>query len=171
VTVSVNFTDHLLDRWKDGEKARLLRAAELFGRVWGSQEFKDKVLAIPSLNWHIGSTDESTDPAKITGRDLYGKLLSVTNITMNLERSANPLRDETADSAGHSTNFRSWWVDDATVYDLSNTLSHEYTHYDQTGSSWDKGYTVKKECVSYGIGALTENLSAGCIRCDDDPTI
>ena len=42
-----------------------------------------------------------------------------------------------------------------TMGDFVNTLSHECTHYEATGASWDRGHSSSlRDYVSYGIGCL-----------------
>jgi hypothetical protein len=168
--VTINFLDSHITGWKDDQKARVLQAAQLFQMVWSSQEFKDKVSAIPSLLWHEGTEDEQTYPSTISGADLYPKLISKLDVTMPLKLIWD-FRDQTAATSNDFTNFEKGWASSADVYDVCNTLSHEYTHYIEPGWSWDGNHSsVLRNYVSYGIGGLTENLAAQVVRCCDDPT-
>ena len=119
-----------MGRWDDRKRAGILRAVQLFETVWGSQEFKDKVHSIPIPSWHINTKDEDVLPPNITGTDLYPKLVSNQSITLSLHLSVEGT-GETADTANSTTNVRRCWADEQ-PYDLCNTLSQEYTHYDAT---------------------------------------
>ena len=170
-TVKLDLTNsRFFGHWDDEQRARMSRAASLFQSVWSSEEFKTRVISIDSLVWHEDTDDETLHPANITGAALYPKLIAALNVTMPVKLIRTP-QDQTAASGLTSTEMEESWAKKASVYDLCNTLSHEYTHYGVTGWSWDEGHAGPvRKYVSYGIGAVTENLAAGFIRCCDDPT-
>jgi hypothetical protein len=171
---TVTLTDwrhgHFFASWNDERKAKVIYAAKLFQKVWSSQEFRRKVMAVPTFVWHQDTKHEDRNPEHITGADLYPKLVSAPNITMKLT-IIQDARRQTASSGLDFTEIEQKWIDNKTVYDLANTLSHEYTHYAVPGWSWDEGHAGPlRNYVSYGIGGITENLAAGWVRCCDDPT-
>jgi hypothetical protein len=151
--------------WTETQKDKLAAAAQLVASVWSSQGFQDAVTAIPSLIYQNKKT--------IAGTDLYNLLTAHPAKTMNLSVNdrhkecarTNPGTDETLIHLGY--------LDDpgTAIADLVNTLSHESTHYNLSGNSWDKGHSSDlRAYVSYGIGCLTQNLSGQGKVCDYDPS-
>jgi hypothetical protein len=176
--VSVKFIDNALHSWKrhpEG-RARIERAAALFQSVWSSQEFKDAVCSIPQLTWRDDPSKPPTPEAMISGKDLYPKLVGVLDVTIPLQMVDNIVRSywgnenaATTPGANTTTIEYRYANTNARVYQLVNTLSHEYTHYTTSAASWDQGHSgLRKAYVSYGIGGLTENLAANTkLSCDD----
>ncbi len=57
------------------------------------------------------------------------------------------------------------------VRDLTDTLSHEWTHYEaSTVNSTDADVKDDYRYVSYGIGCLTENVAVAGDDCPFDPS-
>jgi hypothetical protein len=172
IKVELDFFYGHFARWTTRQVAQMNRAALLFETVWSSQEFKDKVTGLTKPLYY-------RENAKITGAELYPKLVANPVITMPLTIVRNPraiyiFGHENAASGEAETVIQKAYINkgSATVYELCNTISHEYTHYKAAGSSEDAGHSDKlNEYVSYGIGALTENLAAGRILDKDDPSL
>ena len=171
----INSKLHPWDRHPEG-KARINRALELWGAVWSSQEFKARVEKVPSLIWRYDKDHPNATDRTITGKSLYEKLTAMRNPILKLVMVTNThsISSESAASGKDSTNLQYKYASTAaTVYELTNTLSHEYTHYAAAGSSLDASRTGDSlgNYVSYGIGGTTENMAAGSkLYCYEFPT-
>jgi hypothetical protein len=161
---------HGYDHWHPRQQARVLRAAELFQKVWSSAEFKQKVESIPQMYW-------KETPGNISGKELYPHLVAQKTITMPTYVHLNVFtrvlgHENAASDASPGATYLQWgYLDSADPHDLCNTFSHEYTHYAVAGASEDEGHTgPNRGYVSYAIGGLTENLAVGDQSSDDDPT-
>jgi hypothetical protein len=165
---TASFINSKLHPWgrHPGGIARVNRALELWGAVWSSKEFKSRLEKVPSLIWRYNADHPDSSDRTISGKDLYSKLTATKNPEMKLVMVTNThsLSSESAASGDDSTNLQYQYAStDATVYELTNTLSHEYTHYAASGSSLDASRTGDSlsNYVSYGIGGTTENMAAG----------
>lgn len=166
--------------WRDHPfgKLRVERALQLMGRVWSSREFKERLENAPLLTWRYDATKPEAADRNIRGADLYAKLLSNKKPVLQLRLVTDGSSVGTSEAA-HSSGFSDvislqyeYASTNATVYQLTNTISHEYTHLAATGASYDGARTGDSLSlyVSYGIGGLTENMAAGTrLYCSEIP--
>jgi hypothetical protein len=155
-------------RWNEhpGGIARVNRALSLISSIWTSRQFKERVEAAPDLIWRYDPDHPNAPDRTITGVDLYKRLLSERSpkFTIQLVTDTHSASSEAARSGGTSIKLQNNYAStNASVYQLVNTISHEYTHLDYAGASLDRGRTGDDLSlyVSYGIGGLTENMAAG----------
>lgn len=171
LTVQVDFVETYMGSrtmpWTDDQKSRVTQAAAIFQKVWGSQEFKAKVTALPPLVYE--------DPKTVSGAELYTLLTKVLDKQMKLSVSKNWWNyhvggELNASSRNGQTRIQIDYLDKptTTVADLVNSLSHESTHYDIEGWSWDRGHSDLHAYVSYGIGCLTQNMAFPKDQCNYD---
>jgi hypothetical protein len=141
-------------------KDRIKRAVELMNTVWSSREFKDRVNAAPLLWWKF-TKPEGNSERQITGPALYELLMRNKTPTVDVSMKAGRAA---AVSHGNTMTIIQGYLNKATVFQICNTISHEYTHLDSGGQSEDYGFESAPDqslFVSYGIGGLTEELAAG----------
>lgn len=166
------YSDDPTDAWTTVEKQYECAAAMRFEKVWQSQQFMDRVIKLP---WMVLREGEN-----VQGPDLYKLLLQNHQIVMlvsiqtngsgwavSIPRGETRITHTHIDRANEGSDPRGTPL----VLDLSDNLSHEYTHYQESGRSQDGRVQEDARYVSYGIGCMTENIASASDRCDFDPSL
>ena len=176
VQFNIQFVDQFVDvkttSWTRTEQNKVCAAAAYVQQVWSSKEFET---AVNGKRWILGINWKWLGLKKnyVEGPDLYRSLTGNGTVTLRLSVS----NDESlvpnyalSDSRGWTVLQRSYVDETGTfvclktnpiVSCLSDTMSHEYTHYGAAVASTDgtKGAVDYDDYASYGIGDLTQSLA------------
>jgi energy-converting hydrogenase Eha subunit F len=174
ITVEINFSNSYMgkqkDEWTPLERQYICSAARRFQAVWSSEEF----------HYHLKNMKTALALAPgttLTGEELYQRLMAQPKIVMTLAVShkkkggyaiTNPDTKETLFPKEHYLDRSD--RDTSLIEDLTDTLSHEFTHYKVSVRSTDANVVDDPNYVSYGIGCMTENLAVPGDNCWFDPS-
>lgn len=140
---------------------RVLRAIEIWTAVWNTPEFKDRVLS---------SSFTQTDVK--TGEAVYEAITALgenAHAMYALDPEDNGSETARTDTVTGITTIDVRWLspETADLYDLVNTLSHEFTHTPQGGSFTHSAYysrfvpylSGRPFSVPYLVGDITEEIA------------
>lgn len=160
------------DAWTAIEMQYVCAAARRFQAVWSSRDFYDRLTALPSLYLDHGQ--------RISGSDLYEKLTArpiVLRLSIGGDENEYGIswpQGWTKVPHGYLDRHGSDGSDTgrgvSLIEDLTDTISHEYTHYSSSVESGDGHVRDDPRYVSYGIGCLTENMAVTGDTCWFDPS-
>jgi hypothetical protein len=158
--------------WTRPEQDKVCAATAYIQQVWSSTEFER---AVETKSWILGIDWKWLGLKKryVSGRDLYKSLTSGSSVTLRLSISSdeNLVANYALSDARGWTFLQRSYVDESgqfaclkansVVSCLTDTISHEYTHYGAAVKSTDgtKGAVDNDDYVSYGIGDLTQSLA------------
>lgn len=164
--------------WTATEKQYVCAAARHVQAVFSSKEFYDAFTNLPDLVLNkYGFWHKNTDT--ITSTDLYANLTRQSIIVMQVgitDKDIQCARTVIADQG--PTRLDKEYVDSSKtscggplLAALTNSLAHEYTHYNSRYISYDNHVVNDRTYVSYGVGCLVQNLAFQNHTCWYDPRL
>jgi hypothetical protein len=183
VTIDVQFQGSYrkwtTDTWELVDMQHVCISARNLQTIWSSSEFQ---AALSKITWLVLEADgNGTVTQKTTGPQILAKILGQPHIVINLavtsKRGIVPNcavsdfpPNGTAVQAHYISQFKYRCGEPPLIPALTNTLGHEYTHYDVIQSTdYGKFAAYNPNYVSYGIGCLTQNVGYPDHTCNYAP--
>jgi hypothetical protein len=161
VTISVNFTGV----FTEAQKSKINAAVKEWAQNWSTVDFKNKVRNF-SYYGTVNSFSQTSDSNEV----VYGKIMGAISkhVTYAINSVANGSETAATNTSTGLTTLQVLYLDHASMPELENTLSHEYTHTPEGGSythsylctRWMPWTLVRPYSVPYGVGSITEEMSS-----------
>lgn len=148
------------------QAARIQGAVSIWDRVWQTEDFRQAV-----LNFRGGPNSYGFTQQNKTNHVVYETIMAHFQTGLEVRYAINqvPNGSETATTNVSSglTLIESSWINTSTLYQLVDTLSHEFCHTPQGGCfkhsylsrDWKPPFSLRANSAPYGIGNITAVLA------------
>ena len=147
---------------------RVLNAIDIWVKVWNSDEFKSRVLnfSYEASSWFRTTVIPQFSQNDLSNAEVFADITGQgenAHAMYDINPDNNGSETAATDTESGITTIDIRWLDPdvADIYDLTNTLAHEFTHTPQGGSFthsyFNRGY--RDSSVPYGVGDITEELA------------